>query len=88
MSDIEIDPSSTRYVYCDYELETRRSDGYTFGELSWPRGCGNVGSPDRLHRAVFAAVRADFLLRLLWFRSEEKKTTASAISSRAFVDDL
>lgn len=37
MSDIEIDPSSTRYVYCDYELETRRSDGYTPLESSHGR---------------------------------------------------
>ena len=85
-SNIEIDPS---YVYCDHELETGRSDGRVhlwralMAAWVWERG-----SPDRLHRAVFAAVRADFLLRLLWFRSEEKKTTAPAISSRAFVDDL
>ena len=85
-SNIEIDPF---YVYCDHELETGRSDGRVhlwralMAAWVWERG-----SPDRLHRAVFAAVRADFLLRLLWFRSEEKKTTAPAISSRAFVDDL
>lgn len=85
-SNIEIDPS---YVYCDHELETGRSDGRVhlwralMAAWVWERG-----SPDRLHRAVFAAVRADFLLRLLWFRSEEKKRrlrpSAAALSSTIY----